>query len=104
MKNRRAFLALIPLGLVATAGAALAQPVPPPSYPPVPPPREELVPPPPGARYVWEPGHWHWNGVQYAWVPGHYILRHARYSHWVPGRWQWAPRQGRWVWQPSHWE
>jgi hypothetical protein len=88
---------------LATIGPAIAQP-PPPSYAPVPPPRYEAVPPPPGARYVWEPGHWHWNGVQYVWIPGRYVIREARYHHWVEGRWVWAPQAGRWVWRPAHWE
>ena len=29
-------------------------------------------PPPPGARYVWLPGHWLWNGRAYVWVRGRY--------------------------------
>ena len=78
-------------------GAALAQP----PYPPVPPPRYEAVPPPPGASYIWEPGHWHWNGVQYIWLPGHYVVRHARYRRYIPGIW--VMRGGTWVWVPAHW-
>ena len=66
-------------------------------------PRVEVVPPPPGARYLWEPGHWHWNGVAYAWIPGHYITRRAHYAHYVPGHWHWAPARGGWVWAPAHW-
>ena len=99
---KRVFSGAILLGLaVAGAGPVLAQP--PPSYPPVPPPRYEQVPPPPGGRYVWEPGHWHWNGVQYVWVGGHYVVRRPHYGRYVPGHWQWAPREGRYVWRPAHW-
>jgi hypothetical protein len=83
------------------AGPALAQP--PPPYPPVPPPRYEPVPPPRGERYIWEPGHWQWNGVQYVWVEGRYVARRPHYGHYVPGHWQWAPRLGRYVWRPAHW-
>jgi hypothetical protein len=89
------------LGL-AVAAPALAQP--PLPYGPVPPPRHEAVPPPPGTRYVWEPGHWHWDGVRYVWFGGHYVIREARYHHWVEGRWVWSPPAGRWVWRPAHWE
>ncbi|HTC08210.1 MAG TPA: hypothetical protein VK726_05480 [Acetobacteraceae bacterium] len=89
------------LGL-AVAVPALAQP--PLPYGPVPPPRYEAVPPPPGTRYVWEPGHWHWNGVRYVWFGGHYVIREARYHHWVEGRWVWSPPAGRWVWRAAHWE
>ncbi|HVY16257.1 MAG TPA: hypothetical protein VHB27_13615 [Rhodopila sp.] len=82
-------------------GSAIAQP--PPGYAPIPPPRHEVVPPPPpGGRVVWEPGHWHWDGVRYVWIGGHYVER--RPGHWVPGHWVWAPRQGRWVWAPAHWQ
>lgn len=83
-------------------GTAVAQP-PPPGYAQVPPPRQEMVPPPPqGGRMIWEPGHWHWDGVRYVWIGGHYIER--RGGHWVAGRWVWGPREGRWVWRPAHWE
>lgn len=80
-------------------GSAQAQP-PPPSYAPVPPPRYEAVPPPPGPRVVWEPGHWHWDGVRYVWIGGHYVQRHRHPMRWVEGRWVW---HGRWVWVPAHW-
>jgi hypothetical protein len=98
--NRRLLLGGV-LGL-AVAGPAMAQP--PMPYGPVPPPRYEAVPPPPGDRYVWEPGHWHWNGAHYVWFPGHYVIRQTRYHHWAEGRWVWSPREGRWVWVPAHWE
>jgi hypothetical protein len=82
-------------------GSAVAQP-PPPGAPP--PPQYEAVPPPPGERYVWEPGHWHWDGVRYFWVRGHYVIRQAGYGHYVPGHWRWAPRLGRYEWIGAHWE
>jgi hypothetical protein len=79
---------------------AIAQPAPPPPPPAGP---YEAVPPPPGARYVWVPGHWHWNGVRYVWIHGRYVIREAHWGHWVPGRWAWRPGMGRWVWVPAHW-
>jgi hypothetical protein len=82
-------------------GSALAQP-PPPNAPPAD--RYEAVPPPPGERYVWEPGHWHWNGGQYVWVRGHYVIRQAGWGHYVPGHWGWRPGLGRYVWVPAHWQ
>lgn len=92
---------MIGLMSVGGIGSAGAQP-PPPGYTQVPPPRHEMVPPPPpGRRMVWEPGHWHWDGVRYAWLGGHYIEH--REGRWVDGRWVWAPREGRWVWAPAHW-
>ena len=40
---------------------ALVAPAPPPG------PEAEIPPPAPSPSYVWEPGHWSWNGVQYFW-------------------------------------
>ena len=74
--------------LTGLTGAALAQP----AYPPIPELRPEVIPPPPGARVLWEPGHWHWNGVQYVWLGGHYIQRRPNYVHYVPGHWAAGPR------------
>ncbi|HTW72510.1 MAG TPA: hypothetical protein VME47_21705, partial [Acetobacteraceae bacterium] len=76
---------------------------PPPMPAAPPPPRVEVMPARPGPRYVWEPGHWHWNGVRYVWFGGHYVLRHPGWGHYVPGRWVWHPRWGRWDWVPAHW-
>jgi hypothetical protein len=87
--------------LAIGVGSAVAQPPPPAGAPP---PQYEAVPPPPGERYVWEPGHWHWNGVQYVWFRGHYVIRQAGYGHYVPGHWGWRPGLGRYVWVPAHWE
>jgi hypothetical protein len=89
---------------VVGIGSAVAQPPPPPNYAPIPPPRAEVVPPPPGGRMVWEPGHWHWDGVRYIWIGGHYVERRPHYGHYAEGRWIWAPREGRWIWRPAHWE
>jgi hypothetical protein len=97
--KRALTIAFLVLGLGAPA---LAQP--PMPYGPVPPPRYEAVPPPPGDRYVWEPGHWHWNGAQYVWIGGHYVIREVRYHHWIDGRWVWSVQAGQWVWRPAHWE
>jgi hypothetical protein len=86
-------------------GSAVAQPPPPPAtYAPIPPPRAETVPPPPGRRMLWEPGHWHWNGVRYIWIDGRYIPRQPHYGRYVEGRWAWAPHQNRWIWVPAHWQ
>ena len=92
-------LSLAALLVLVTGYTAVAQP-PPPGYAPIPPPRYEAVPPPPGGPMVWQPGHWHWDGVRYVWIGGHYVPRFNRPAHWVPGHWVW---QGRWVWVPAHW-
>ncbi len=92
-----AFASFLLIGI----GSAMAQPPPMPAAPP--PPRVEVVPGAPGARYVWEPGHWHWNGVRYVWIGGHYVMRHPGWGRYVPGHWVWRARFGRWEWEPAHW-
>lgn len=78
------------------SGLAWAQP-----YGPIPPPRAEMVPPPPGARYIWQPGHWFWNGRTYVWVAGRYVVRGPHYGEYVPGHW--VRRGPNWVWVSAHW-
>lgn len=80
-------------------GSAAAQP-PPPAAPP--PPRYEVVPPHHRHGWVWEPGHWHWNGVRYAWIEGHYVEARPGWGRYEPGRWVW--RFNHWAWVPAHWE
>lgn len=83
--------------LVGLTGVAAAQP-----YPPPPALYQEMVPRPPGPRYIWEPGHWQWNGYNYVWIRGHYIVVQARYHRWVHGHWAQGP--GGWVWVPGGWQ
>jgi hypothetical protein len=90
---------LIALGLagalLAPLSVAFAQ-----GYPPPPPPRFERAPyGRPG--FIWEPGHWQWDGVRYDWVGGHWLERRPGYAHFEPGHW--VRRGGAWVWDPPHW-
>ena len=71
------------------------------AHPPIPQPRVETVPPPPGRLFLWEPGHWRWDGAAYAWEPGRYVPRRARYARFVPGHWR--PQGAGWIWMPAHW-
>jgi hypothetical protein len=68
--------------------------------PPPPPPRE-VVRVSPGARYVWVPGYYRYNGHAYVWAPGHYAIPPHHYTVWVPGRW--VPRSGGYVWVAGRW-
>jgi len=94
---------LLPVAAVAfvagLAGVAAAQPAHPSEIPP--PQAEGPPPPPPDRRYVWEPGHWHWDGVGWEWHRGHYVIRRAAWHVFVPG--VWVLRYGRWIWVPGHW-
>ena len=68
---------------------------------PPPPPEVEVPPPSPSPTYVWEPGHWYWNGVQYHWQPGKYIAKPAATATYKPGHWEQRPEG--WVWVASEW-
>ncbi|WP_206951548.1 YXWGXW repeat-containing protein [Trinickia acidisoli] len=91
-------LALAAAGTFAVAASASAQEVivAPNAPPPV---RYEAV-PAPRTGYVWDRGHWRWQGGQYAWVPGHWERVHVGY-HWVTGHW--ARRGPNWVWVQGRW-
>jgi hypothetical protein len=104
MTNRRLFLgSLLAGGFAALAPAlapALAQEGPPP-YRPVPELRREEV-PPPRRGFLWEPGHWRWDGREYFWVRGRWIEEGPRFRHFVHGHWE---RRGpAWFWVEPHWE
>ncbi len=61
-------------------------------------------PPAPGSPevYVWQPGHWHWNGADYMWRAGHYEHRPSATAHWVAAEWVAKPN-GSWAFHPGHW-
>jgi hypothetical protein len=50
--------------------------------------------------YVWDRGHWRYEGRGYVWVPGHWqpVMRNAR---WEPGHWE--SRGPNWFWIEGHW-
>jgi hypothetical protein len=90
--------ALLAAALTCGLGtAAVAQ-----GYAPLPPLRAEIVPPPPGTRYVWEPGHWVWNGRAYVWSGGHYVIRRAAYHEYIHGHWVEEPGRPP-FWVGPHW-
>jgi hypothetical protein len=69
---------------------------------PPPPLRVEAVPPPPaGELYVWQPGHWRWEGSAYVWHGGHYERPPSATAFWVAPKW--VNREGQWVFKPGHW-
>jgi len=94
-------VAYLALFCLAGIGAAQAQS---PPYEPIPAPRYEPIPPAPGSRFVWQPGHWQWNGTQYIWIAGHYTKSNPQRLLWVEGHWVWSAREQRWNWRPPHWQ
>src|ERR1700677_4519957 len=60
-----------------------------------PPPAEmvETAPPPPGPReiWVWQRGHWRWDGYGYHWNPGRWAQRPPRVNAWVAPHWEQRP-------------
>ncbi len=69
---------------------------------PPPPPRQEIIVEAPGPRerFVWDPGHYVWDGAGYRWAPGHWIARREGFV-WVPAHWDHAP--GGWRFVDGHW-
>jgi len=51
-----------------------------------PPERREVIVESPGRDYVWQRGHWVWQGGGYGWVEGRWV-RTDREHRWVEGRW-----------------
>src|SRR5437868_528939 len=58
--------------------------------------------PAPSPSYVWEPGHWSWNGMQYLWQPGRYVERPAVSATYTPGHWE--QQANGWVWVEGRWD
>ncbi|SAL20747.1 Tat pathway signal sequence domain-containing protein [Caballeronia arvi] len=88
--------ALVVAGVVTMSGAFADVVIVAPSAPPAP--RYEPV-PPPRVGFVWDGGHWNWEG-RYVWVPGHWIEARAG-ARWAPG--VWAPFRGQYRYVPGHW-
>ncbi len=72
---------------------------------PPPPPRVEVIPPPPPhpEYFVWDEGHWRWDGARHVWFPGHYERIPHPGAIRVHGHWEQLP-DGRWRFIKPHWE
>jgi hypothetical protein len=87
--------ALVVAGAIC-ASSAFAVVIVAPSAPPAV--RYEPV-PAPRVGYVWDAGHWNWEG-RYVWVPGHWVAAVAG-RRWVAG--VWGPYRGQYRYVPGHW-
>jgi hypothetical protein len=71
-----------------------------PTAPPAP--QTEIPPPAPVPSYVWEAGHWAWNGLQYIWQSGKYVEKPTVSATFVSGHWEEHPNG--WFWVQGHWD
>ena len=62
--------------------------------------RVEVV-PAPRRGYVWEPGHWQWNGHRHVWRAGHWERARTGYVYNAP---RWTERDGRWHYEARRWD
>jgi hypothetical protein len=51
----------------------------------------------PGPDYIWQAGHYTWDGRRYVWVPGAWILPPRPHAVWAPGRWDHDGHGYHWV-------
>jgi WXXGXW repeat (2 copies) len=67
-----------------------------------PPDRKETPPPQPGPNYIWQPGHWSFDGNDFQWHEGEWSVPPTGYHTWSPGHWQqsgpnnWMYVEGTW--------
>ncbi len=66
-----------------------------------PPPLRYEVTPSPRRGYVWESGHWRWNGRRHVWVSGHWVRNRPGYAFYEP---RWVERDGRWEYHSRRWD
>src|SRR5437867_3511023 len=65
-----------------------------------PPPRTEVV-PPPRQGWIWEPGHWEWNGHRHVWRHGVWVRERRGWRYHEPA---WVEHDGRWRFERGRWE
>lgn len=61
----------------------------------------EQIPVSPGSQYVWQKGHWQWNG-SWEWAGGSWIISPNPGSTYVPGYWK--KHHHHWEWVTPHWK
>ena len=61
----------------------------------------EEVEPCPGKEYVWQKGHWQWNG-SWVWVRGNWGRRPHPEGVFIPGYWKQSHH--RWEWVEPYWK
>lgn len=63
----------------------------------------EQIPASPGENYIWQKGHWQWNG-SWVWVGGQWSLKPNGYTVYVPGYWRHSHHHHHWEWVAPYWK
>jgi hypothetical protein len=57
--------------------------------------------PAPRSGYIWQGGHWNWDGNRHVWNAGNWQALRPGYSYYAP---RWVENNGRWSYQASRWD
>ena len=57
--------------------------------------------PAPRSGYIWQGGHWNWDGNQHVWNGGSWHAARPGYRYNAP---HWVQNNGRWSYQASRWD
>ena len=57
--------------------------------------------PAPRSGYIWQAGHWNWDGNRHVWSNGNWQAARPGYSYNAP---RWVEHNGRWNYQASRWD
>jgi len=110
MRLVKSVLVLSVLAVLTLSGCVERRPPPPPPpaavvYVPAAPPAEvvEVMPAPPDQRpiWIWQKGHWRWDGRQYVWHPGHWAERPPHVAEWIAPHWE--SHANGWFFVEGHW-
>src|SRR5258707_228360 len=68
---------------------------------PPPPFMVEVTPPQPREGFIYEPGHYSWDGSRYVWIDAQYVRQREGHIY-TPSVVE--QRGGKWIYAPGHWE
>ena len=57
--------------------------------------------PAPRSGYIWQAGHWNWDGNRHVWNAGSWQASRPGYNYHAP---RWVENNGRWSYQASRWD
>jgi hypothetical protein len=53
-------------------------------------------------KYIWRPGHWHYESRNFNWIPGELMVRPDPTAVWAPDHWE--HRTYGWVFVHGYWQ